>query len=419
MSTVSENDKSNMLKQVIFSLSKEQNIFEDSKELEKYCIELEKIYSSSNEKKAFRHNYSDIFGWLAQIDRDISGESGNLEILALNINHIKSFYNRWKQHGIGEEDVHKQIGKLYDHINLEVARIHYLEAIYDDRENKMQDINQQIASLEIQTKEEIQKAEDIKKKVNNAYSEFVSILGIFSAIVMVFFGGASIFGNVFSALKKVSIYKSVIVCAIAGMIIADIIFIFLLFLSKLLDRSIAAKTYEWEVYSNPIKRFRIRYPAIFYFNVLAALIVAITAGIWNIGRIRINKNIAIGIIKYVSNILEIDLLKSTLLIISTGIWIIVNLLFVMAYIFAKITDINIGKFVHIKAPLFLYIVRSDEKNYLYAGNYPEDELLKESNSLSKIIFYEKIYKIRNGISIKLVDCLEKCLIYGHIRRFAD
>lgn len=164
MSTVSENDKSNMLKQVIFSLSKEQNIFEDSKELEKYCIELEKIYSSSNEKKAFRHNYSDIFGWLAQIDRDISGESGNLEILALNINHIKSFYNRWKQHGIGEEDVHKQIGKLYDHINLEVARIHYLEAIYDDRENKMQDINQQIASLEIQTKEEIQKAEDIKKE---------------------------------------------------------------------------------------------------------------------------------------------------------------------------------------------------------------------------------------------------------------
>ena len=23
------------------------------------------------------------------------------------------------------------------------------------------------------------------------------------------------------------------------------------------------------------------------------------------------------------------------------------------------------------------------------------------------------------ISLKLVDCLEKCLIYGHIRRFAD
>lgn len=25
----------------------------------------------------------------------------------------------------------------------------------------------------------------------------------------------------------------------------------------------------------------------------------------------------------------------------------------------------------------------------------------------------------NSFYIKLVDCLEKCLIYGHIRRFAD
>lgn len=25
----------------------------------------------------------------------------------------------------------------------------------------------------------------------------------------------------------------------------------------------------------------------------------------------------------------------------------------------------------------------------------------------------------SGVLVKLVDCLEKCLIYGHIRRFAD
>ena len=28
-------------------------------------------------------------------------------------------------------------------------------------------------------------------------------------------------------------------------------------------------------------------------------------------------------------------------------------------------------------------------------------------------------QICNYFDIKLVDCLEKCLIYGHIRRFAD
>lgn len=29
------------------------------------------------------------------------------------------------------------------------------------------------------------------------------------------------------------------------------------------------------------------------------------------------------------------------------------------------------------------------------------------------------YQKLEAIFIKLVDCLEKCLIYGHIRRFAD
>ena len=33
--------------------------------------------------------------------------------------------------------------------------------------------------------------------------------------------------------------------------------------------------------------------------------------------------------------------------------------------------------------------------------------------------YTDIHKKRRCIYAKLVDCLEKCLIYGHIRRFAD
>ena len=33
--------------------------------------------------------------------------------------------------------------------------------------------------------------------------------------------------------------------------------------------------------------------------------------------------------------------------------------------------------------------------------------------------YTDIHKKRRCICKKLVDCLEKCLIYGHIRRVAD
>lgn len=409
MKAFSDNEKTIKLEKVIFSLSKKQSIFEDSKEVENYCIELEKIYSSNNAKETFRHNYSDIFGWLAQIDRDASGENGNLDILAQNIEYIKNFYNGWNQHGIGEKDVHKQIGKLYDHINLEIARLNYLKATYEDRKSEIQDINQQISRLNRQTKEETEKAEDIRKKVNNAYSEFVSILGIFSAIVMVFFGGASIFGNVFSGLNNVSIYKSIIICAMTGIMTADIIFIFLLFLSKLLNRSIAVEIPEWQTYSNSIKRFRARYPAVFYFNVMGIVIVTVTGCIWNIGKIKINGNIMRHIIKYISDAIKIDSSKSILLIVLLVLWGIVNILFIIAYVLAKITDINIGKTVRIRTPLFVYVTRMEEKYYLYVEKYPEDKIVKTSTSFRTIRFYEKLYKIKYDIPVKIFNAMVRIL----------
>ena len=46
------------------------------------------------------------------------------------------------------------------------------------------------------------------------------------------------------------------------------------------------------------------------------------------------------------------------------------------------------------------------------------EYILRTNTVSKK--YTNYYAVdKVSISIKLVDCLEKCLIYGHIRRFAD
>jgi len=42
----------------------------------------------------------------------------------------------------------------------------------------------------------------------------------------------------------------------------------------------------------------------------------------------------------------------------------------------------------------------------------------EKDPVSGVIISCKLFGIRFFL-VKLVDCLEKCLIYGHIRRFAD
>lgn len=407
MNKLSDNEKNNLLEEVIFSLSKGQSVLEDQKEVEKYCIKLEEIYSSDNGEQFFRHNYSDIFGWLSQIDRDISGKNGNLDILAQNIEYIKQFYHEWKQHGIGDKNVHKQIGKLYDHINLDIARMNYLKTIYNDRENKLEGISEQVKFLEKQTKNEIEKAEDIGKKVNNAYSEFVSILGIFSAIVMVFFGGASIFANIFSAIEDVSIYKGVIVCVITGIMVADIIFIFFFFLSKLLNRSIAANVPEWENYSSPLRKVRVKYPIVFYFNVMGIVIIIVTGCIWGIGNIKFSADNILIIANYISEKAKIDLEKSVLLIIALSLWVLLNMLFVVAYVLAKITDFNIGKYVYIKRMPTIYWLETKGKYTLYLNNYPKDKELKKAKSSRVIKTYKKIYRIRYGISIKFTNAITR------------
>ncbi|RGF78519.1 hypothetical protein DXA65_17845, partial [Ruminococcus sp. OF03-6AA] len=282
------------------------------------------------------------------------------------------------------------------HINLDIARINYLKTIQSinylktiqsTSEDKMQMIDQQVFLLKQTMDQELSNAEDISKKVNNAYSEFVSILGIFSAIVLVFFGGTSIFANVIAAMYKTSIYKSVIICTITGEMLANVIFIFLCLLAKLLDRSIAAKVEEWEIYGNSIKRFRIRYPVVFYFNVLCLGILGITCCTWKINKSNIFEMFAAlwRSILWGSTIVY-D--KRRLLIYMCVIWCIINIIFVLAYLFAKITDIvlaylfakitdiNIGWRINISHPRWISIQETSNNEFeIYKENWPETDIL--------------------------------------------
>lgn len=162
---------------IIFELSKDQKSLENPVQLEKYFEILEDIYFTENSRDGFRHYYSDIFGWITQIDKDPFGELGNLDVLSQNIDEIKNAYIKCAYNR--KRNVCKSIEKLYDHINLDIARINYLKTIQSTSEDKMQMIDQQVLLLKQTMDQELSNAEDVSKKVNNAYSEFVSILGIF------------------------------------------------------------------------------------------------------------------------------------------------------------------------------------------------------------------------------------------------
>lgn len=413
MENSSLENKKAQLSNIIFALSKTQDALKSRGRIIKYFSLLEDIYYSENPSDTFRHYYSDIFGWISQIDNDYSEDSGDLEILSQNISIIKKEYEKCAFNR--KRNVQKSIDKLYDHINLDIARINYIKTMQSNSEDEMENISQQLTLLNQQMREEVDKAEDVSKKVNNAYSEFVSILGIFSAIVLVFFGGTSVFANVIAAMDKSSIYKSMSICVITGIMVADIIFIFMCLLAKLLGRSIATEISSWEDYGNSVRRFRKRYPMIFYFNLFGVSLLGIIHFIYLISKYKaLNKTISFLKSNHVFNKKEI-----ILLILVTAV--IINSVFILCYLFAKITDINIGWSINVKYPRAIYTQDINEPKFgVYRENWPESEvLLKEFETIKEAEKYRnRKYRIE-CIKTKIINLPKRLFIRYRVIAFLD
>ena len=151
MRNLNEDEKRNSLKEILVELSKDQEILKEKQHRIEYYRRLEDIYYNSDTDH-FRHYYSDIFAILTLIDGD--PENGNLDILAQNMQTIKDGY-------VGKEkDISKEIIKLYDHTNLDIARINYTKRMCGEAQSELGKTKIMVDSLN----EEHQKAiDDIKK----------------------------------------------------------------------------------------------------------------------------------------------------------------------------------------------------------------------------------------------------------------
>lgn len=155
-------EKKSQLSKIIFDLSKAQDELENPDRIIKYFNLLEDIYYSENPNDTFRHYYSDIFGWISQIDNDFTEDAGDLEILSQNIGIIKKEYEKCALSR--KRNVRKSIDKLYDHINLDIARINYIKTMQSNSENEMDNITEQLFALNQQMSAEVDRAEDVSQK---------------------------------------------------------------------------------------------------------------------------------------------------------------------------------------------------------------------------------------------------------------
>lgn len=130
MRILNEQEKRDELNMVLIELSKSQDTLKEAKDRVSFFVWLEDIYYNYSEEH-FRHYYSDIFSTLTLIDGDST--IGSLDILAQNIQTIKDEYIPKNTDENGNTiNIRKEIVKLYDHTNLDIARINYTKTMTNE-----------------------------------------------------------------------------------------------------------------------------------------------------------------------------------------------------------------------------------------------------------------------------------------------
>ncbi|GFI10189.1 hypothetical protein IMSAGC007_02656 [Lachnospiraceae bacterium] len=158
---------------ILFELAKSQEILQDAYYRVSMYKRLEALYDAPLPDKRFRHFYSDIFSVLTQIQQNPL--LGDTNILGQNLSVIRSGYQPRNRADDGERiiDVSDALKKLYDHVNLDIARISYSDA--GDRkisgEEAVSELQTQVKVLQ----RDVKKAQKVKEDFEKTESKIAEV----------------------------------------------------------------------------------------------------------------------------------------------------------------------------------------------------------------------------------------------------
>lgn len=241
-------------------------------------------------EKGYRHSYYEISNAIYQNINNPDILVNPLDSLA---NNIQIVTDEALDTYVDRPDICKGFRKFYDHIMLEITRI-------NDHSSSMEKINQLIEEFDSESKNTITESrrslrrmivrnterlsdmmerkvtnvtDEIEKLKDNIFSQLVAILGIFASVIIVFFGGASVFAKVLEKLGDIDWIETAPVLSITGFVMFNVIFMFLFVISRMIEKDIGVKIENESWWSKgTIRRWIARYPYMFVFNMLMAII---------------------------------------------------------------------------------------------------------------------------------------------------
>lgn len=250
-------------KQFIYSIENkdgEIDYLDNTKEIIKFiCMEKDEFENNFDKFIEFINLNKHVRILYSEISIIIYEKANNLENININLEKIKDeiIDNKCKNYSEAEA-VSKIIVKIYDHFNL---AIYQLARLKDDDETFRKRVAQVIQPINDENKNKIDKKfseidSSIKMEAGNLKNEFIGLIGIFTAMSFLVFGGLEFLGGIFSKMEDVPILKLVIIGCIWGVCISNLMYAFMFFIESIL-------AYKKE-YGQP--KYLKRYPMIIFSN---------------------------------------------------------------------------------------------------------------------------------------------------------
>lgn len=196
----------------------------DSDAIQKYWREFCTIYEDPD----FRHSYSMISSALSEYD------PAQRDSLPIYLDRIVCFSEMQPDQEVVSR-ITKSLRKLQDHIELEGIRLNRMSQIefLADQARNMQ--NESIA-LNKKTEDA---AKQLESRVTGFHEQSITILGIFSSVVLTFTAGIAFSTSVLNNISQVSIYRLIGTALVIGLVWINILFGMFHFTGKLVKNDIS------------------------------------------------------------------------------------------------------------------------------------------------------------------------------------
>lgn len=163
--------------------------------------------SSSN--KLDRILYSEISNYVYSLEMSERG------ILATNLEKLLLY--SLDDNNVIKDDCKKIIVKIYDHSQL---ALHQIENVNNIFANSIEDAK-----------------ENLQKQIKGVEKEYISILGIFAAIVLAFVGGITFSTSVLQNISAVSVFRLLLVVDFLAFVLINVIYILVKFIFTINEKN--------------------------------------------------------------------------------------------------------------------------------------------------------------------------------------